>query len=179
MLFAPELEQRFGKPTALPQPAMDLGMAGGAERDKKFFPMIAREPVMDGQTRALRLPCPIAFSTTPAAAAVAGEDGVAVAGEVAARMHLGAIAFQAEAGDRRLCFATGAKENCLPGPRKPAAERLPAGGNGPGSSGLCARRCHQGQDSRSALDNIHYHKRLRRLFASTNELTVISSPLHS
>ena len=48
MLFAPELEQRFGKPTALPQPAMDLGVAGRAERDKKFFPMIARRAVVDG-----------------------------------------------------------------------------------------------------------------------------------
>ena len=63
--------------------------------------------------------------------------------EVAAGVGLGPVAFQAESGDRRDGLAAGAKQNFLPGLRKPAAKGDPAGGNDPGSFGLCWERHHR------------------------------------
>ena len=48
MLLAPELDQRFREPTTLPKPAMDPGVAGGAESDEEFFPVNAGKTMMDG-----------------------------------------------------------------------------------------------------------------------------------
>ena len=48
MLFAPELNQLVRKPTALPEPAVDPGVAGGAERDKEFLAVNPGEAVVDG-----------------------------------------------------------------------------------------------------------------------------------
>ena len=129
MLLAPEFDQRLRKTRALPKPAMDPGVAGGAERNQKFFAMNAGQPVMDGQAETVRLPCPTALT----AVAIAGEDSIAVAVKVAPGMGVGPIAPQAESGDRGDCFAAGAKEDFLPGLRKPAAERNSTGGTGPGS----------------------------------------------
>ena len=48
MLLAPEPDQGFRKPRALPNPAVDAGVTGGAKRDEQFFTMDPGRAVMDG-----------------------------------------------------------------------------------------------------------------------------------
>ena len=136
MLLAPEFDQYLGKPAALPQPAVNPGVAGGAKSDEQFRTVNTGKAVVDGHAGAVRLPRPAAFSTTLALAAVACENGFAVSIEVAPGMRVGAIAAYAESGDRGNRLATGAKQDFLLRLGKPAAQRDPAGRNGGGSLGL-------------------------------------------
>ena len=92
-------------------------MAGGAKSDEQFLAVNAGDAVMDRQAGAVRLPCPAGFTAT----AVAGEDSIAVSVEVAARMGLRSVAPAAESGDSGDRLPAHAKQDFLPGFRKPAA----------------------------------------------------------
>ena len=77
MLFAPEPEQRLGHPAAVAAEPVDAGMASRAEGNQPGGGVAPGPPVMHD-----------ALTSSPAALAarpVAGEDGVAVAGEVPER----------------------------------------------------------------------------------------------
>jgi hypothetical protein len=108
---------------------MDAGVAAGAERDEHVGLAAAGDAVMDvkpertgtgGRGR----------RTHPAAKAVAGEDGFAVASEVQAGTGAGAVAAVAEAGGGGSCPAAGAEEGLLAELAEGAAAESAAGDGG-------------------------------------------------
>ena len=83
----PDRDQRRLEPATHGTEPVDTGMAGGAKGNQKPALMDARTAVMNGEL-AIR-------PTGPAAATVALEHGIAMAGKAPARMRLAGVAANA------------------------------------------------------------------------------------
>jgi hypothetical protein len=98
---------------------MDAGMTGGAQGNQPARVLVAGPAVVDGQIP-LR-------PTAAAAAAVARENRVAVAGEAPAGMRLALVAAPAQSGRPEPGVAAGTEKPGLPGKRV-GRRRRPARG---------------------------------------------------
>jgi len=133
MLLAPELDQRLRKPTTLPQPAVNPGVAGGAKRNEQFLPVKAGESVVDGSASRPAFPAPRLSPQPWHRPPSRARTGIAVSRRSSAgnARGLGSTV-------RRIRRSWGPprrkrKTRLFAAPSKAAAERVPAGGNRPGS----------------------------------------------
>jgi hypothetical protein len=99
MLLAPRRDERRLDPMMKRLQSVDAGVAGGAERDQKPRLVDAGPSVVDGQFPA--------GPTAAAAAAIAGEDLLAISGETAPGTRLPAKAAGTQAGREEAVLPAG------------------------------------------------------------------------